>query len=129
MYKLGDIVKIKPEWLNMPSERNNRYIVTNVNEVTKRCHIQCVTSDLALIPTELVGFDMIEKIVADRVIYAVIFFSVDGKTREEYEYTDIVAAKNHYNMFLNDDSGLYERILLTETVIGLPEVILQYKDL
>lgn len=66
MYKLGDIVKIKKEWLDTPSGRNNRYIVTNVNTVTKRCYIKCVTSDLALVPEELVGFDMIEKIIIDR---------------------------------------------------------------
>lgn len=125
MFKAGDIVKIKPEWLNMPSERSNRYIVTNVNEATKRCHIQCITSVLPLTPTELVGFDMIEKIAPDRVIYAVIFFRKDGKPREEYEYTDINEAKKHLDMFRNDDSELYERIVLTETVIGLPEVILQ----
>ena len=67
MYKLGDIVKIRKEWLNTPSERNNRYIVTNVNTVTKRCYIKCVTSNLPLVPEELVGFNMIEKITIERV--------------------------------------------------------------
>ena len=66
MYKLGDIVKIKKEWLDTPVGRSNRYIVTDVNNTTKRCYIKCVTSNLPLVPEELVSFEMIEKITIDR---------------------------------------------------------------
>lgn len=124
MFQNGDIVKIKPEWCDRPSEACARYIVTNVNEPTQRCYIRSVTSSLPFPGEELVGFNMIERITADRAIYTVIFHRKDGKPQEEYEYPKLEDAKKHFDLFRKDDSGLYTHIDLTETVIGLPEEVL-----
>ena len=124
MFKAGDIVKIKPEWLDRPSDAHARYIVTNVNDVTQRCYIRCVTTNLPFPGEELVSFEMIERITADRVVYAVIFHRKDGKPREEYEYRKLADAKEPFDLFRKDDSGLYSHIDLTEAIIGLPEVVL-----
>lgn len=59
MFKIGDLVNIKPECRN-PGETNQVYRVVNVNDATKRCYIELAESNLPLNPQELVTFDMIE---------------------------------------------------------------------
>ena len=61
-FKIGDRVRIKPEWCDHKGEENNIYTVVNVNEVTRRCYIEVQYTKMALPPQQLVGFDMIEKI-------------------------------------------------------------------
>ena len=60
MFELGNKVIIKKEWLGSNEESGRIYEVVDVNEVTERCIIRPVESNLVLIPTELVGFEMIE---------------------------------------------------------------------
>lgn len=60
MFELGNKVIIKKEWLGSNEESGRIYEVVDVNEVTKRCIIRPVESNLVLVPTELVGFEMIE---------------------------------------------------------------------
>lgn len=59
MFKIGDLVTIKPEFRN-PGETNKIYTVMDVNEVTKRCWIALAESNLPLNPQELVAFYMID---------------------------------------------------------------------
>lgn len=42
MLKDGDIVKIKPEWCDSEKEKQNLYIVKNVNEITHNCIISLI---------------------------------------------------------------------------------------
>ena len=60
MFELGNKVIIKKEWLGSNEESGRIYEVVDVNEVTERCIIRPVESNLVLVPTELVGFEMIE---------------------------------------------------------------------
>lgn len=62
MFKNGDLVKIAAAWLNNEKEAECVYKVVNVNEVTKRCSIELLTTTMHLHPTEIVSFEMIEKI-------------------------------------------------------------------
>lgn len=125
MFELGDIVKIKPEWRDAGDDGHGRYVVTNVNEATQRCYIKSVTSKFPFPGEELVGFDMIELVASDRVVFTVQFHRCDSKPVEEYEYHSKDDAEQHFNLFQDDNSGLYTHINLTETRIGLPEVVLQ----
>lgn len=59
-FNIGDLVRIKKEWLDSEQEADKVFTVVNVNEVTHRCIIEWQNSGMALAPTELVGFDMIE---------------------------------------------------------------------
>ena len=43
-FKCKDIVKIRPEWYDSPKDAKYIYVVTNVNEGTKRCYITCLNS-------------------------------------------------------------------------------------
>ena len=43
-------------------------------------------------------------------LWIVRFVRKDGKPDEEYYYRSLAEAEHHKNLFLNDDSGLYERI-------------------
>ena len=60
-YRIGDIVRIKPEWLDKGESADTLYIVADVNDATKRCYIEPLESPLALKPQNLVSFDMIQK--------------------------------------------------------------------
>lgn len=62
MFKVGDQVRIKPEWSDNPDEETIVFTVINVNEVTQRCYIEATLPGLALPVQNLVGFNMIEKI-------------------------------------------------------------------
>lgn len=46
-------------------------------------------------------------------LWIVRFVRKDGKPDEEYYYRSLAEAEYHKNLFLNDDSGLYERIEIT----------------
>ncbi len=43
-------------------------------------------------------------------LWIVRFVRKDGKPDEEYYYHSLAEAEHHKNLFLDDDSGLYERI-------------------
>ena len=43
-------------------------------------------------------------------LWIVRFVRKDGKPDEEYYYRSLAEAEYHKNLFLDDDSGLYERI-------------------
>lgn len=58
-FVIGDIVTIKPEWLDSAENAENEYLVVDVNYETKRCYIEPINSDLPIRPQELVSFDMI----------------------------------------------------------------------
>lgn len=60
MFKIGDRVVIKDEYLESKETKGLVFEVVDVNEITKRCYIEIADSDLPLNPQELVGFDMIE---------------------------------------------------------------------
>ena len=60
MFKPGDRVVIKDEYLESKETKGLVFRVVDVNENTKRCYIEIADSDLPLNPQELVGFDMIE---------------------------------------------------------------------
>ena len=42
--------------------------------------------------------------------FIVRFIRIDNKPIEEYYYNSVEEAIAHYNLFLNDDSGLYSKI-------------------
>ena len=58
--KVGEIVHIKDEW-RADYEPDDRYMITNVNDVSRRCYITCIDSDLPIKPSNLVAFSMIER--------------------------------------------------------------------
>ena len=60
MFKIGDRVVIKEEYLDSKETKGLVFRVVDVNEATKRCYIEIADSDLPLNPQELVGFEMIE---------------------------------------------------------------------
>ena len=62
MFEIGDLVTIKPEFLDKKESAKLIYRVVNVNTVTKRCYIEIADCNLPLSPQELVSFDMIQKI-------------------------------------------------------------------
>ena len=43
-------------------------------------------------------------------LWKVRFVRKDSKPNEEYNYRTLAEAEYHKNLFLDDDSGLYERI-------------------
>ena len=47
-------------------------------------------------------------------MYIVKFVRFDGKGNEEYYYQNIKDAKYHFQLFLNDDSLLYSKVLLLD---------------
>ena len=52
-------------------------------------------------------------------LWIVRFVCKDGKPDEEYYYRSLAEAEHHKNLFLNDDSGLYERIeIISATSVG-----------
>ena len=46
--------------------------------------------------------------------YLVRFVRRDRQPNEEYYYNDLAGAEYHFNLFLDDDSSLYERIELVK---------------
>ena len=58
-FVIGDVVEIKPEWIDSGESAGTEYIVVDVNYETKRCYIQPVKSDLPIAPQSLVSFEMI----------------------------------------------------------------------
>jgi hypothetical protein len=42
------------------------------------------------------------------------FIRLDNKPREEYYYNRLEDAITHYNLFLDDDSGLYRKIEIVD---------------
>ena len=65
MFNVGDFVKIVDEYCENSNEKETVFVVTNSHEVTKRCYIRPINGKLAempLVPQELVGWEMIEKI-------------------------------------------------------------------
>lgn len=61
MFEIGDLVTIKPEFLDKEESAELVYRVVDVNTITKRCYIEIADSNLPLNPQELVSFDMIQK--------------------------------------------------------------------
>lgn len=55
----GDIVTIKPEWLDVGESADTEFIVVDVNYETKRCYIEPVKCDLPIKPQNLVSFEML----------------------------------------------------------------------
>jgi len=125
MFQIGDIVKIKPEWMLKTEDPNARYIVTNVNEVTRRCFIKSLSSELVFPGEELVGFNMIEPVAAERTVYTVQLYRKDGRPPEEHEYPSKEAAIRHFESLKTKPSKEFSRIALTETRIGLPETVIE----
>ena len=62
MFNEKDIVRIKPEWLGENEDASKLYIVEDVNDCTERCYITELNSKLPLPSSDLVGFEMIEKV-------------------------------------------------------------------
>lgn len=58
--KLGDIVHIKKEWLN-DNEPDHKMVITNVNEVSRRCYVVDLETTMILKPQHLVAYSMIER--------------------------------------------------------------------
>lgn len=58
-FVIGDIVAIKPEWLDSGESADTEFIVVDVNYETKRCYIEPVKCDLPLKPQNLVSFEML----------------------------------------------------------------------
>lgn len=54
----GDCVSLREEY-SRPEERNDLYVVTNINEWSERINISCITSDMFIKPTETVGVEMV----------------------------------------------------------------------
>ena len=61
MFEIGDLVTIKPEFLDKKESTELVYRVVDVNTITKRCYIEIADCNLPLSPQELVSFDMIQK--------------------------------------------------------------------
>jgi hypothetical protein len=62
MFEIGNRVRIKSEWCYTASEHEQVYTVVAVNDKTQRCFIRLSECGLPFVPTELVSFEMIEKI-------------------------------------------------------------------
>lgn len=60
MISSGDCVKLRPEYSSPEEiERDDVFVVTNMNEWSGRINITCLTTDMALKPTETVGVEMV----------------------------------------------------------------------
>ena len=57
------IVRLRKEYAS-PEEikRNHMFVVTNINENTERLNITCISTDMCIPPTEIVGLDMVKPI-------------------------------------------------------------------
>lgn len=56
-------------------------------------------------------------------LFTVKFIRCDKKPDEEYYYHDQEDAEYHFSLFRNDDTGLYQEIVLTQ-MSGETEVVL-----
>jgi len=48
-------------------------------------------------------------------MYIVKFVTIDNPIDEIYYYNNLNDASYHFNLFRDDDSGLYSKIILTDT--------------
>lgn len=56
----GNCVKLRPEYARPEEiERDDIYVVTNMNEWSGRINTTCLTTDMVLKPTETVGVEMV----------------------------------------------------------------------
>ena len=62
MFKVGDKVRIKPEWCGNENDKKREYTVDNVNDITKRCYISTLLPGFSFRTSSIVAFCMIEKI-------------------------------------------------------------------
>ncbi len=57
----GSCVKLRPEYASPEEiERDDIFVVTNMNEWSGRIDITCLTTDMVLKPTETVGVEMVK---------------------------------------------------------------------
>jgi len=61
MFKVGDYVRLNEEFCR-EEERKLIYMITDVNNATKRCYIAALNTNLSILPQELVSFEMIRKV-------------------------------------------------------------------
>ena len=54
----GSIVRIKPEWCSQGEEKYV-YRVSNIHELHERACVTCLNSIMTIMPSEIVGLDMI----------------------------------------------------------------------
>lgn len=59
----------------------------------------------------------------DNTLFTVRFHRKDNKPVEEYVYFNLNDAEYHFNLFHDDDSGLYTHIDLTETRDGFEKIL------
>ena len=58
--KTGSIVRLRDEYASEEErKRNDLFVVKNMNEWSGRINITCLTSNMALKPTETVGVEMV----------------------------------------------------------------------
>ena len=57
------------------------------------------------------------------MVYIVSFIRNDGKADEEYYYPILEDAKYHFSLFVNDTSGLYEKIIIESYKTGSKNLI------
>ena len=60
--KTNDIVRIKKEWCDDPREADMDYIVVEEANVMNRIKIQPVEWKYEIVPTDLVGVEMVEAV-------------------------------------------------------------------
>ena len=58
-YSIGQLVRLNPAFCT-EQEQRYVYVITNINEQTKRIIISCINSMLQIHPSEIVSPDMIE---------------------------------------------------------------------
>lgn len=61
-------------------------------------------------------------------MFIVRFTRADKKPAEEYPYRTREEAEKHFNMFLNDDSGLYRNVCIYDDVRNTVEKILRFAE-
>ena len=60
MISIGSYVKLRPEYARPEEiERDDIYVVSNINEWSGRINITCLTTDMVLKPTETVDIEMV----------------------------------------------------------------------
>ena len=70
-FVLGDIVTIKPEWIDSGEPTGAMYMVVDVNYETRRCYIELMNCALPIKPQELVSFDMITLVQESEAVYMI----------------------------------------------------------
>lgn len=63
-YRAAMKVKLRKEFAS-EGELNYTYMISNINDVTSRCEIICLNSNMVIPPIETVGFEMIEPVEQD----------------------------------------------------------------